>query len=272
MLLAIDIGNTNVHLGLWQGQSWRLSWRVRTVTDKMPDEYAVLVRNFLSNAEIGYRAISGVIIGSVVPPLTRAFREMCQRYIDIDPLVISSEIELGMKIDIDQPEQAGADRLANAAAVVALYGGGPAIVVDFGTATNFDVISAENNYIGGAIAPGVGLAHDALVSRAARLHKVDLAPPPSAIGSNTIHAMQSGIFLGYLGLVEGLIARIKAELASEQTQVIATGGLAYSFDENTAVIDRIAPELTLDGLRVIYDLNKDKLAPQHVASGNHTRR
>ncbi|MGB1285749.1 MAG: type III pantothenate kinase, partial [Aggregatilineales bacterium] len=218
MLLAIDAGNTNVHLGLWQGQSWRLNWRARTVTDKMPDEYAVLVRSFLNSADVGYGAISGVIISSVVPPLTGAFVELAQRYIGKEPLVVTSSTKTGISVQIDQPEQAGADRIVNTAAVAALYGG-PAIVIDFGTATTFDVVSSENNYIGGAIAPGIGVAHDALVSRAARLHKVDLAPPPSPIGSNTIHAMQSGIFWGYVGLVEGLVNRLKKTLASDDTKI-----------------------------------------------------
>ncbi len=253
-ILAIDIGNTNIHLGLWHSGSWQLSWRARTVTDKMPDEYAVLVRNFLSSADLGYQAITGVIIGSVVPPLTSAFADLTRRYFHIQPLIVTNKTHTGIHIDIDQPEQAGADRIVNAAAVKALYGG-PAIVIDFGTATTFDVISAQGAYQGGAIAPGIGLAHDALVSRAARLHKVDLEPPPNPIGRNTIHAMQSGIFWGYVALVEGMVTRIKAAMDTEQIKVIATGGLAPLFDEHTDVIDLIAPELTLDGLRIIYELN-----------------
>ncbi len=255
MLLAIDVGNTNIHLGLWNGEKWQPSWRARTVADKMPDEYAVLVRNFLSSADLGYRAVSGVIISSVVPPLTSAFRELTERYFQMEPFIVDSSTHTGVKIAIDQPEQAGADRIVNAAAVKALYGG-PAIVIDFGTATTFDVISADGAYQGGAISPGVGLAHDALVSRAARLHKVDLVPPPNPIGKNTIHAMQSGIFWGYVALVEGMVIRIKAAMADENTRVIATGGLAPLFDQHTTIIDLIAPELTLDGLRVIYELNK----------------
>lgn len=259
MLLAIDIGNTNIHLGLWQNEHWSLSWRARTVTDKMPDEYAVLVRNFLNSADVGFRAISGVVIGSVVPPLTRTFVELVVRYSHLQPLVVSSQINTGVRIAIDQPEQAGADRIANAAAVVAFYGG-PAVVVDFGTATNFDVVSADGAYLGGAITPGVTLAHDALVSRAARLHKVDLTPPPSPIGGNTIHAMQSGLFWGYVALLEGLLTRIKGAFTEEMTagrpvQVIGTGGLASLFQEHTHLLDHIAPELTLDGLRAIYQLN-----------------
>lgn len=260
-LLAFDIGNTNIHLGLWDGEAWALSWRARTVADKMPDEYGVLVRNFLNTADVPFDAIGGVIIGSVVPPLTAAFTELVQRYFQQEPVVVTHTSKLGVTIAIDQPEQAGADRLVNAAAVVALHGGGPAIVIDFGTATTFDVVSADNAYIGGAICPGIGLAHDALVSRAARLHEVDLTPPPSPIGGNTIHAMQSGIFWGYTSLVEGLTARIKAQLrhdnpAITSIKVIATGGLAVLFDQHTDVIDQIEPELTLDGLRVIYELNR----------------
>jgi type III pantothenate kinase len=257
VLLAFDIGNTNIHMGLWHNNAWRLSWRARTVHEKMPDEYGVLVRNFLETANMGNGVVTGVVIGSVVPALTPGFKELVQRYFQLEPIIVHGRMNLGIKVEIDQPEQAGADRLANSAAVVALYGGGPAIVVDFGTSTNFDVVSADNAYIGGAIAPGIGLAHDALVSRAAKLHKVEIEPPPDAIGHNTIHAMQSGIFWGYVGLVEGIVTRIKASLNNPKTQVIATGGLAPLFQQHTP-FDRIAPELTLDGLRVIYEVNQKK--------------
>ncbi len=254
-LLAIDIGNTNIHLGLWRQNAWQLSWRARTVSDKMADEYGVLVRNFLESAEIGAEGITGVVISSVVPPLTPVFDELVKRYFHFAPLIVNSQTNIGITIDIDHPEQAGSDRYVNAAAVVALYGGGPAIVIDFGTGTNFDIVSADNRYIGGAIAPGIGVAHDALVSRAARLHKIDLQPPPDPIGRNTIHAMQSGIFWGYVGLIEGLTKRIKDSLNVPNIRVIGTGGLAVLFNQHTDVIDMIVSELTLDGLRVIYELN-----------------
>jgi type III pantothenate kinase len=266
-LLAFDIGNTNIHMGLWLDEHWALSWRARTVADKMPDEYAVLVRNFLSSADVGSRAIRGVVIGSVVPRLTSSFVELVQRYHGLDPVVITSKINTGVRIAIDQPEQAGADRIANAAGMWRLYGGGPSVAVDFGTATNFDVLSANGDYCGGAIAPGITVAHDALVSRAARLHKVDLEPPPYPIGTNTIHAMQSGIFWGYVGLIESLVKRTKRDMVERgltngqpeaAIKIIGTGGLAPLFKEHTDVIDLIAPELTLDGLRVIYDLNNHK--------------
>ncbi|MBZ0281504.1 MAG: type III pantothenate kinase [Anaerolineae bacterium] len=256
-LLAVDVGNTNIHFGLWRENSWQLSWRARTIAEKMPDEYAVLLRNFLSSADMSYSLITGVVIGSVVPPLTSAFVEMVQRYIGIDPLVVTNKTNTGVRIEIEQPEQAGADRIINSAAVVALYGG-PAIVIDFGTATTFDVVSRDGAYSGGAIAPGIVVAHDALVSRTARLHKVDLVPPPNPIGKNTIHAMQSGIFWGYVSLVEGLVTRIKASMNEPDIKVIATGGLAPLFQQHTTMIDTIAPELTLDGLRIIYEINQNK--------------
>jgi len=254
-LLAIDIGNTNIHLGLWNDGAWSYHWRARTVADKMPDEMAVMVRSFLNEADIDYGAIDGVILGSVVPTLTLAFTELSQRYMNIDPLVVDHRINTGIRIAIDQPQQAGADRIANSAAVHALYGG-PAVVVDFGTATNFDVVSADGAYCGGAIAPGIGIAHDALVNMTAKLHAVDLCPPPHAIGTNTIHAMQSGIFWGYVALVEGLVKRLVAEIDADEVKIIATGGLAPLFNRHTIVIDQIAPQLTLDGLRIIYNLNQ----------------
>lgn len=254
MLLAFDIGNTNIHMGVWQEDQWRLSWRARTVANKMPDEYAVLVRNFLDTADVGHKAITAVIISSVVPTLTPAFKELVTRYFQLNPIIVTNQSKLGIKIAIDIPEQAGADRLCNAVAMSKLYGA-PCVSVDFGTSTNFDVLSVNNEYIGGALAPGIHLAHDALVSRAAKLHKVDLIPPPNPIGTNTIHAMQSGIFWGYVGMIEGILTRIKGQLNSDQTKVIATGGLAPLFKEHIALIDTIAPELTLDGLRLIYEMN-----------------
>ncbi|GAB4521157.1 MAG: type III pantothenate kinase [Anaerolineae bacterium] len=255
-MLAVDVGNTNIHLGVWQGEGWKLNWRARTVADKMPDEYAVLVRNFLSSAGMAFNDIDGVIISSVVPRLTAVFVELVQRYMEIDPLVVTDKLATGVEIAIDQPEQAGADRIVNAAAVVRLYGG-PAIVIDFGTATTFDVVSADGKYLGGAISPGITVAHDALVNKTARLHKIDLLPPPDPIGKNTIHAMQSGVFWGYVALVEGLVMRIKKSMPDPSIKVIATGGLARLFNQHTDVIDIIAPELTLEGLRIIYEINNN---------------
>ena len=254
MLLAFDIGNTNIHMGLWDGERWRLSWRARTVTEKTPDEYAVLARNFLSTADVPHSSIDGAVMSSVVPSLTSTFQELIGRYLAVEPLTVNSGTPLGIGIAIDMPEQAGADRLCNAVALSQLFGA-PAVSVDFGTSTNFDVLSSENEYIGGAITPGIGLAHDALVSRAAQLHKVELAPPPNPIGRNTMHAMQSGIFWGYVGMIDSLLERILEELDCEETQVVATGGLAPLFEEHIMRINHVAPELTLDGLRLIHNIN-----------------
>ena len=254
MLLAFDIGNTNIHMGLWDGERWRLSWRARTVTEKMPDEYAVLVRNFLSTADVPHSSIDGAVMSSVVPSLTSTFQELIRRYLAVEPLSVNSGTPLGIGIAIDMPEQAGADRLCNAVALSQLFGA-PAVSVDFGTSTNFDVLSSENEYIGGALTPGIGLAHDALVSRAAQLHEVELVPPPNPIGRNTMHAMQSGIFWGYVGMIDSLLERILEELDCEETQVVATGGLATLFEQHITRINHVAPELTLDGLRLIHNIN-----------------
>lgn len=255
MLLAFDIGNTNIQMGLWGDARWKLTWRARTVADKMPDEYAVLVRNFLDAAAVSAELISGVIMSSVVPALTPTFQNLTRRYFGLEPINVTSRTDLGISIAIDMPGQAGADRLCNSVALSKLYGA-PAVSIDFGTSTNFDVLSADDEYIGGALAPGIRLAHDALVSQAAQLHKVELAPPPQPIGRNTIHAMQSGIFWGYVGMIEGLLTRIIAQLHSDQIQVVATGGLAPVFAEHISRIDDVAPELTLDGLRLIYEMNQ----------------
>jgi type III pantothenate kinase len=200
--------------------------------------------------------VSGVALASVVPPLTGIFVEMCQRYLGHDPLAVTADIETGVRVLIDYPAQAGADRILNALAAHRLYGS-PAIVVDFGTATTFDAVSAEGDYVGGAIAPGLGIAAEALFSRTAKLPRIQLAAPPAAIGRNTVHAMQSGLILGYVGLIEGLVARIRAELGG-RAKVIATGGLAPLLAQETEVIELVDPMLTLEGLRLIYELNQDR--------------
>jgi len=255
MLLTIDVGNTNIHFGLHTGSDWCCTWRARTVALKMSDEYAVLLRNFFRESDLRFSDVTGVVLASVVPDLTTTMIQMSERYLKQTPLNVGPGVKTGIKVLIDNPREVGADRVVNAAAVKVLYGG-PAIVIDFGTATTWDVISAEGDYLGGAIAPGVGLAHDALVSRAARLLKVDLKPPPAAIGRNTIHAMQSGLFYGYIGMIEGVVARIKQEMNLPATKVIATGGLAPIFAEHTPIIEHVALNLTLEGLRIIWDLNQ----------------
>ncbi|MCE2489370.1 MAG: type III pantothenate kinase [Anaerolineae bacterium] len=252
-LLAIDIGNSNIHLGLWQGGRWAHTWRARSEPQRMPDEHAVLLRSLLQGVGLDYSDVDGVVIGSVVPALTAAYNELVPRYLGRDALLVTHETDTGLRLDIDQPWQAGADRIAAAVAAHALYGG-PAIVIDFGTATTFDVVTTDGAWRGGAIAPGIGISHDALVQRTARLHAIDLAPPPQPLGRNTIHAMQSGIFWGYVGLVEGLVTRLRPS-AGEAARVIATGGLAGLFSQHVLLIDEVAPLLALDGLRLIYERN-----------------
>jgi len=254
--LAVDIGNTNVTLGLWHDGKWAHEWRARTVRDKTYDEYAALLRNFLRDADLDFDQIESVAIGSVVPPLTSAFVDLTHEYMEVDPLVVTARVKLGIKIDVDSPDLVGADRIINAAAVHYMRGV-PAIVIDFGTATTFDVISKEGNYIGGSIAPGVGIALDALVERTSLLYKVPLEPPPSPIGRNTTHAIQSGLFLGYIEMIEGLVRRIRAEMPDgKEARIIATGGLAPVVARYTKVIEEVEPFLTLDGLRILYDLNR----------------
>lgn len=253
-LLAIDIGNSNLHFGLWQEGRWAHTWRARSEPQRMPDEHAVLLRSLLQGAGLDYGDVDGVVIGSVVPALTAAYCELALRYLGREPLLVTHETDSGLRIDIDQPWQAGADRIAAAAAAHALYGA-PALVIDFGTATTFDVIAADGAWRGGAIAPGIGISHDALVQRTARLHAIDLAPPPQPLGRNTIHAMQSGIFWGYVGLVEGLVERLRPS-AGGDPRVIATGGLAELFSRHLPLIDVVAPLLALDGLRLIYERNR----------------
>ncbi len=254
MLLAIDIGNTNITFGLYEGETLKPHWRIRTIHEKMPDEYGILLDQLFRHR--GYRPeqVTDIAIASVVPPLTPVFVQACQDYLGQTPLVVDTGVRTGVRIRYDNPREVGADRVVDAAAVRALYGV-PACVVDFGTATTFDAVSAEGDYLGGAIAPGIGIAAQALFERTAKLPRVELARPPSAIGRNTAHSIQSGLLFGYVGLVEGMVARFKAELGP-QTRIVATGGLAEIIARETEVIDVVDPWLTLHGLRIIYELNR----------------
>ncbi len=253
MLLAVDIGNTNITFGLYEGQELGPRWRIRTIHEKMPDEYGVLMVQLFDHSGRDPGDVSGIVIGSVVPPLTQAFQEASRRYIGPEPLVVDAGVRTGVRIRYDDPRQVGADRVADAAAVKALYSV-PACVVDFGTGTTFDAISRDGDYLGGAIAPGIGIAAQALFERTAKLPRVELSRPPSVIGRNTPHAMQSGLLFGYVGLVEGMVTRFKAALGPD-TGIVATGGLAEVVASETEVIDIVDPWLTLHGLRIIYELN-----------------
>lgn len=253
MLLAIDIGNTNITLGLYQGSTLGPRWRLSTNHDRMPDELGFQFYGLLSHVGCSPRDLHGVCMASVVPPLTGKVIEACQKYLYQNPLNVDAGVKTGVRIRYEDPKAVGADRIVDAAAVQHLYGG-PACVVDFGTATTFDAISATGDYLGGAIAPGIGIAAEALFQRTAKLPRVDLQRPPGAIGRNTVHAMQSGLLFGYVGLVEGMVARFRQELGP-QMKVIATGGLAELVAQETPILTIIAPWLTLDGLRIIWEMN-----------------
>jgi len=254
MLLALDVGNTKTAVGVYRDGEWIADFRVTTHLDYLADEYYVLLKALLEDEGLSFKDLSGAVIASVVPPLTTTFQELIGRVLEKPPVVIGPGIETGIAIKIDNPAEVGADRVANTAAVHELYGG-PAIVADLGTATTFDVVSKDGDYLGGAIAPGLGITAEALVRRTAKLPKVELTVPEKAIGSNTVSAMQSGLVLGYLGLVKELIARLAEEVPGEP-KVIATGGMADIVAEWTHVIDIVSPRLTLEGLRIIYELNQ----------------
>ena len=254
MLLAIDIGNTDTTLGVFDGEELRATWHMATGVHRMADEYAALLLNLLRQQGLDIPDIKAVALCSVVPPLISTFDELFQRYFNISPLVVGVGVKTGVRIRMDNPREVGADRIANAAAAHHLYGG-PVIVADLGTATTFDTVSKEGDYLGGAIAPGIMTGAEALFTRAAMLPRVELARPKRAIGTNTIAAMQSGIIFGYVGLIEGIVARIQKELG-EKAKVVATGGVAKLLAKETAVIDVVNPDLTLIGLRLIYEMNK----------------
>jgi type III pantothenate kinase len=254
MLMTIDIGNTNITLGLHRGDELARAWRLATNHERMPDEYGLQMLELIEHAGFAVRDIEGVVLGSVVPPLTRTFLLACDSYLGRKALSVDTGVKTGVNIRYEEPRAVGADRVADAAAVHRLYGG-PACVVDFGTATTFDAISAEGDYLGGAIAPGINIAAEALFHRTAKLPRVELLAPPSIIGRNTVHAIQAGLLFGYVGLVEGMVARFRQALG-EKMKVIGTGGLADLIAAQTDVIEIIAPWLTLDGLRIIWELNR----------------
>lgn len=255
MLLTIDIGNTNVTLGVFDGQSLRSTWRVATDSHKQADEYGLLISTLLPFKGIAPQQITEICMCSVVPPLTATFEEVCATYLGITPLTLTAGVRTGLAIQYDSPRDVGADRVADAVAALKLYGG-PVIVVDFGTATVFDAISGDGTYLGGALAPGINLSAEALYLSTSQLRRVELTPPATPIGRNTVTAMQSGLIFGYIGLVEGMVARFKEELG-QSAQVVATGGLAELLAKETTVFDIVNPELTLFGLNFIYDLNRE---------------
>jgi len=259
MLLAIDLGNTNLTIGLYrlkaaQAPSLEYHWRLATEDARMPDEYGLQLLGLLTHVGKTPKDLAGICLASVVPPLTNRIAQACREYLKREPLIVDAGIKTGIKIRYDDPKAVGADRVADAVAVHKLYGG-PACVIDFGTATTFNALTADGQYLGGAITAGVNLAADALFTHTAKLARVDIQRPPSVIGRNTIHAMQSGLLFGYVSMIEGMVTRFRRELGDEM-KVIATGGLAEIVAKETDVINVIAPWLTLDGLRIIWEMNR----------------
>jgi type III pantothenate kinase len=254
MILTIDVGNTNLTLGLYNGNNLGRHFRLATDHARMPDEYGLQFLGLLQNAGRAVTDLTGVVLASVVPNLTGRVVQACREYLKQEPLVVDTGVKTGIRIRYEDPKAVGADRVADAVAVINLYGG-PACVIDFGTATTFNAVTKEGDYLGGAITAGVNLAAEALFTHAAKLQRIDLQRPPSVIGRNTVHAMQSGLLFGYVSMVEGMVARFRSELGSDM-KVIATGGLAEVISKETDVIDVISPWLTLDGLRIIWELNR----------------
>jgi type III pantothenate kinase len=250
MLLALDVGNTNIMVGVYAGETLQAHWRVRTERERTADEHGVLLRSLLAWAGLNFQEIDGVAISNVVPPLAPALAQFCRRYLGLEPRVLGADIHPGIPIRYRPATDVGADRLADAVATARRYGA-PAIIVDFGTATTFDALSREGEYIGGAIAPGIGISLDALFQAAARLQRVELVKPPSVIGQTTTESIQSGVIYGFVGQVEGIVQRMRAELGAD-ARVVATGGLAELIAAETSVIDVVDPFLTLDGLRIIW--------------------
>lgn len=255
VLLALDVGNTTVTMGVFEDAALRSTWRFSTDVGKLADEHGVLMTSLLQHDGITPEDVAGAVMGSVVPDLDPVFEAVCERYLRVRPLVVGTGVKTGLRIDYDSPRDVGVDRVADAVAAVDKYGPPPLIIVDLGTGTVFDAISGDGGYIGGAIAPGLGIATEALFRRAAKLHRVELVRPRSAIGHNTGTAVQSGIVFGYVGLVEGIVARFKEELGGE-TKVIGTGGYAGLIARETDAIDTVDPDLTLHGLRIIYEMNR----------------
>jgi type III pantothenate kinase len=275
MLLTLDVGNTNTVLGLYRLASDELitHWRISTLRTQTADEYGVLFLNLFAMRKVEAAEVSAIIISSVVPPLESTLRQVCERYFNLKPMFVEPGIKTGMPILVDNPTEVGADRLVNSVAAFGRYGG-PCIVVDFGTATTFDVISAKGEYMGGAIAPGLAISAEALFARAARLSRVDVKKPAKVVGTNTVAAVQSGLYYGYIGLVDGILERILTETRgpdSTAPKIIATGGLAHLIIDDSRFIQTVDDMLTIDGLRLIYERNRvAKIKHSHSeAAGKH---
>jgi len=255
LLLVIDVGNTNIVIGLYSGDDLVENWRVATKKERTTDEYGILIKELLGFSTVGAEKIDDIIISSVVPPLESTLCEMGGKYFGIKPMMVGPGLKSGIPILYENPKEVGADRIVNSVAALKKYGA-PLIVVDFGTATTFDLITEKGEYGGGVIAPGIGISVDALFQRASKLPRVDFVRPEKVIGRNTVNSIQSGIVFGYVGLVDGIVDRMKKE-AGVNAKVIATGGLAGLIARESVSIDEVSENLTLEGLKIIYEANRD---------------
>jgi len=256
MIFVLDVGNTNTVLGVYKNDELKHHWRIETSRNKTEDEYGMIIKSLLAHEELSFMDFDGIIISSVVPPIMSALERMCEKYFKMKPLIVGAGIKTGLDIKYDNPKEVGADRIVNAVAAIQQYGG-PLVIVDFGTATTYCYVNEKKQYMGGAIAPGIGISTEALYSRASKLPRIEIVKPDSIVGKSTVSAMQAGILYGYVGQVEGIVRRMKAESPVEP-KVIATGGLSALIADESNVIDVVDPYLTLTGLRIIYQRNKDR--------------
>ncbi|MCX8130766.1 MAG: type III pantothenate kinase [Clostridia bacterium] len=255
MILVMDVGNTNIVLGVYEGKKLLYHWRLGTDKEKTSDEFGMFIVSLFNNERLDVRGVEAVIIASVVPPIMYSLEHAIKKYFNLDPIVVGPGLKTGINIKYENPKEVGADRIVNAVAALELYGG-PAIVVDFGTATKFEAISARGEYLGGVICPGVKIAAEALFQKASKLPKIELSKPESVIGKNTIANLKSGIIFGHVGQVDYIVDRMKKEMKEENIKVIATGGLARLIATESSTISEINGFLTLEGLRIIYEKNR----------------